>query len=241
MHLGVSAFIGLLAAGVVFVLWFPSPFDTLAAGTQIFMLMIWIDLVAGPALTLVVADPAKPKHELRRDLALIAGFQVCVLAYGLYVAGQARPVLLAFEVDRFRIVSAAEIDPTTLPDAPADMPTLLWTGPQLIAAVKPTDPVQAFRSVQLGMAGIDLSMDPRNWRPYATQAAAAWHAAKPLQGLLQRFPVVAPEAGEIASAIAKPVGSLRYLPVQSRRMVWVAVLAEPGAKIVGYLPVDGFN
>jgi hypothetical protein len=46
------------------------------------------------------------------------------------------------------------------------------------------------------------------------------------------------------SSIAKDAGqsaqALRFLPLMSRSESWVTVVAEPGAKVVGYLPVDGF-
>jgi hypothetical protein len=83
-------------------------------------------------------------------------------------------------------------------------------------------------------------MDPRNWRPYETQADAAWQAAKPLQRVLDKYPATRTEAEAIAGRVAQPIAALRYLPLQSRRASWVALVAAPGAQIVGYLPVDGF-
>ena len=239
-HLAISFLVAALAAGVIFLLWFPAPYSDLAGGTDLFILLMTVDVVAGPALTFVAASPVKPRSELRRDLAVIALLQLGALGYGMYVVSQARPVLVSFEVDRFRLVSAAEIDAASLEEAPAGMRTLSWSGPRLIAAVKPTDSDQAFRSLQLGMAGIDLSMDPRNWRPYQAQAEVAWRAAVPLQRVLDRYPTANREADRISRSAALPISALRCLPLQARQTIWVAVLAEPGARIVGYLPVDGF-
>jgi hypothetical protein len=42
---------------------------------------------------------------------VIALVQVAALAYGVYVMSLARPVVTIFEVDRMRVISAAEIDP----------------------------------------------------------------------------------------------------------------------------------
>lgn len=94
--------------------------------------------------------------------------------------------------------------------------------------------------MQLGMSGTDLSVDPRNLRLYDAHAAAAWRAAKPLQNVLDKHPGTAVEATTIASSSGQAFSALRYLPLQSRRTVWMAVLAQPSAKIVGYLPVEGF-
>lgn len=240
VHLVASVAIAALAAAVIFLLWYPPPFAAIAGGTQLFLLVMSVDVVAGPALTFVAASPGKPRAELLRDLAVIAVVQLAALGYGLYTVSEARPVLLSFEIDRFRAVAAADIDPATLADAAPEFRSLSWTGPREIAAVKPTGANDQFRSMQLGMSGIDLSMDPRNWRPFAAQADAAWRAAKPLQKVVDRYPTTAADAQDIARAAGQALPALRYLPLLSRRASWVVVLAEPGARIVGYLPVDGF-
>lgn len=240
IHLVVSAAVALLAAMIIFLLWYPSPFDVVAGGTQLFVLVMSVDVVAGPALTFVVASPGKPRAELGRDLAVIAAFQLGALAYGLHTVSEARPVVVAFEVDRLRVVSAAEVDAKLLPEAPAGLRDLSWTGPRPIAAIKPTDPDQAFRSVELGLSGVDLSMDPRNWRTYASASEATWRAAKPLRLVLEKYPATRAEAEKIASDAGVPLTDLRFLPLQARRSIWTAVLAQPDARIVGYLPVDGF-
>lgn len=240
IHLLVSAAVAAAAAAVVFLAWYPPPFHIIAGGVDLFTLLMSVDVIAGPALTFVVASPGKPKAELRRDLLAIAVVQACALGYGLYSMGLARPVVLSFEVDRIRVVSAAEIDPASLAEAPTELRELSWSGPRHIAAVRPSDPAEAFRSVQLGMSGVDLSMDPRQWRSYASQAEQAWHAARPIAEIVAKFPSSQLEVDRLARDAGQSVAALRYLPLQSRRVAWTVVIAEPGARIVGYLPVDGF-
>ena len=77
--------------------------------------MVGVDVVCGPLLTLVLFNPAKSRRELRLDLSLVAVIQLAALAYGLYSISLARPVIQAFETDRFAVVSAVEIDPGQLP------------------------------------------------------------------------------------------------------------------------------
>ena len=96
------------------------------------------------------------------------------------------------------------------------------------------------RSIELGLAGIDLSMIPRNWRDYASRSGQAWKAARPVSLLLDRSPEQVPAIHEIAADANKGVGDLRFMPLLSRQVSWVVVLASPDARIVGYLPVDGF-
>jgi hypothetical protein len=40
------------------------------------------DVILGPLLTLVVANPAKPRRELARDIGSIIGVQILAAGYG---------------------------------------------------------------------------------------------------------------------------------------------------------------
>jgi hypothetical protein len=240
-HLLASLLLALAASALVFGVWYPSPYAQVAGGTALFFILISVDVVMGPALTAVAASPTKPLAAFRRDLAVIVVLQLVALGYGLYSMALARPVHLVFEIDRFRVVVAADIEPAALAEAPAALRTLPWFGPGLIAAVKPTDPNEQLKSIDLGMSGIDLSMVPRNWRDYASQAPAAWAHAKPVSALRDRRPALTPELQALAGRAGQPVEALRYLPLVSRHAIWATVLAEPGARVIGHLAVDGFD
>lgn len=240
LHLLFSAGLAGVVGLLVFRLWYPPPFSTISAGVALFVLVVSVDVVLGPLLTAVIASPTKPRRELRRDLALIVGVQLAGLAIGLHTLGLARPVLISFEIDRFRVVTAADIDVETLKEAPADLRRLSWTGPRLIAAVKPSDPAEQMRSIELGLAGVDLSMIPKYWRDYSSQRDAVDKAAHPLALLLRRYPGQAATVREIAARSGIEPKNLRFLPVLSRQASWAAVISVPDARILGYLPVDGF-
>lgn len=242
IHLLASALVAGLAAALVFLVWYPPPFATLAGGASLFLLMVSVDVVLGPALTALVASPGKSRAELARDLALIVVVQFAAFGYGLYTMALARPVWLAFEVDRLRVVTAVDIDTASLNEAPPVLRQLPWTGPRLIAAVKPDDPAKQMRSAELGFAGIDLAMQPSQWRDYAAHADEVWLKARPVSVLLSKYPELTAEvaAAAVAQSVGQPPLALRFLPLMSRRASWVSLIAEPGARVVGHLPVDGF-
>ncbi len=240
LHLLFSAGLAGVVGLIVFRLWYPPPFSAISGGVALFVLVVCVDVVLGPLLTAVVASPTKPQRELRRDLALIVGVQLAGLAFGVYTLGLARPVLISFEIDRYRVVTAADIDVETLNEAPANLRRLSWTGPRMIAAVKPSDPAEQMRSIELGFAGVDLSMLPKNWRDYSSQRDAVNKAAHPLSLLLGRYPGQADAVRGIASRTGVGLEHLRFLPVLSRQASWAAVISVPDARILGYLPVDGF-
>lgn len=240
IHLGLSALVAALASVLVFFVWYPSPFAAIVGGTHLFLLLISVDVVMGPALTAVVASAGKPRRELRRDLCVIVALQVVAFGYGLHSMALARPVALAFEVSEFRVVTAAELEPTSLVAAPPGLRKLSWRGPKLLAAVKPTDPQELLRIVELGLAGIPLSAMPNYWRDYASQADAAWRVARPVTALVARYPTSVDALARIAKAAGQPATALRFLPLRARGVEWVALIAKPDALIVGYLPLDGF-
>ncbi len=91
----------------------------------------------------------------------------------------ARPVATIFEVDRMRVISAAEIDPESLKDAPEGLRALSWTGPRILAAATPRTREEALQAIDLAMGGLDISNLPKNWRPYESQNTSAWNRAKP--------------------------------------------------------------
>jgi hypothetical protein len=95
-------------------------------------------------------------------------------------------------------------------------------------------------AINLGFAGVDLSMLPANWWRYDSQRDAAWRAAKPTQALIARYPEVTSTLVRTAAAEGRALADLRFLPLVSRQVSWVVLLAPPDAHVAGYLPVDGF-
>lgn len=219
--------------------WYPSPFAALTQVGPVFWMLVGIDIVVGPALTLVIAKPTKLRAELIRDLSVIAALQLAALGYGLHSVSAARPVALVFEVDLLRLVTANEIDDSTLAEAPANLRLLSWSGPRLMAVAKPTDPDEQLRTIELGLSGIALAALPRYWRDYETQVEQVWQKSRPVSDLLAKYPQLKQDLAAIASQAGQSPEVLRFLPLMSRRSSWVSVLA-PGARVVGHLPVDGF-
>jgi hypothetical protein len=81
---------------------------------------------------------------------------------------------------------------------------------------------------------------PSNWRPYESQTDAVWRAAKPASALVARYPQVAVAVAKLAGATGKTPAELRFLPLVSRQVSGVVLLAPPDPRPAGYLPVDGF-
>lgn len=124
-HLLISTFIALLCLYTVFYLWYPSPLDKALDVTSIFLMLISIDVVVGPLLTLLVAKQGK--KTLKMDLLVIGLIQVLALGYGIYTVAKGRPIWLVYSYSgRFEVVQAYEVDSS---GAEKEM-SQSWIGPQ---------------------------------------------------------------------------------------------------------------
>lgn len=239
-HLAISALLAVCAGVLVFTLWYPGSYRTLAGGLQLFLLVVGIDVVLGPLLTFLVFDLRKKGWpHLRRDLLVIGAIQLSALAYGLHVVHAARPVALVFEVDRFRVITANNVHEPELAQALPAYRHLPLTGPWLLAARLPADADEAQTVLTMGLDGIDVGQRPRFWQPYADGKSRALARSKPVESLYQRFPS---RQGELDDALARASldrKTARYLPLMSR-VEWVVLLDHTG-EVRGFAPVDGFS
>ena len=238
IHLIVSLGVASVAALLVFVLWYPGPFQALAGGRELFMLVTTVDVVMGPMLTFAVFDPGKGIRRLQGDLLVIGVLQAFALAYGLHTTFDVRPVGVVFEVDRFRVITAADVYQAELPEAREAFRNLPWTGPWLLGTRKPNAGPESNEVLFMSLRGVDVAQRPKFWQPYADSAASAVQRSRPISQLSARYPN---RAAEIATALRRrsvAVETARFLPVNARGD-WVALLDGRGS-IVDYLPLDGF-
>lgn len=241
VHLGLSALMACLAAALVFLLWFPYPFRVIAGGQDLFLLVVSVDVVLGPLLTLVVFDIRKPRTELIRDISVIAIIQLAALTYGLWSVYQSRPVYVVHEVDRLVAISAADVDPVDLPKAEPAFRSLPFAGAPLIGLRDSRNSEERAKAFDLALAGKDVSLRPEYWQPLSeSNRNVMRQRAKPLSVLAAR----SGETQKLVSAWAREHGrameELVYLPLTARKLFWTAVLDARTLEIVGYLPIDGF-
>jgi hypothetical protein len=240
-HLLVSATVAGLAAGVVFGWWFGAPWRHMLGVGSIFGLLVVVDVVCGPFLTLVLASPHKSRQERWMDLSFVALIQLAALSYGMWSVFSARPVVLAFEADRLVVVTANDVQVDQLQEALPSLRRLPWSGVQLVALRKARSPEEFMQSIDQAMQGVTQSMRPSWWRPFEEAALDIEMRSKPLLSLLTRRPE---SRASIEGAIQKsgiPLEELRYLPLTSSKTDrWIALINPSGA-IVGYAEADGFD
>lgn len=241
VHLGLSLFVALLAALLVFKLWYPHPYNHISGGSELFLLIVAVDVVLGPLLTLAVFNVAKKRRVLVQDLSIIAALQFAALAYGLWTVFIARPVYLVHEVDRFRVVIAADIDPVELRQAPADLRDLPLWGVQTIGVRNARDSEEMLKSIEEAMAGTDVSMRPAWWESIGPrQSAVLAEHGKPLGSLRAKGPDADQKVSDALRKITVSEGDLWTFPVIARASGWSVLVNRKTLKTEGFVEVDGF-
>ena len=157
--------LGVCAAALIFGVWYPPPYSHAVGADQLIFLLLGVDVVLGPLLTLVVFKSGK--KSLRFDLSVIALLQVCAFLYGMSIVVRARPAFIVGRVDRFVIVSANDLDAEDY--AKATDPRFRaapWTGPKVIGAAIPTDTEQRNALMFSSAGGKDLEKFPQYYTDY---------------------------------------------------------------------------
>jgi len=240
IHLGLSLLVALVCAALIFGLWYPTPFRQIAGGDELFLLIVSVDVIIGPLITLAVFDTRKPRKELVRDLTVVAVLQFGALAYGAYTLALARPAVVALEGSRLRVLPAVVFDGEALAKAPEGLRSLSWTGPMTVAAQVPDDPQERMKAIDMALAGIDVGARPELWLAPQRTGVAFAAALLPLDRLKDRYPDGTRQLADAIAATGRPATELGYLPLLSRRSDWVALVDKQSGAIVGYAPFDGF-
>ena len=140
-HVAISLLVFSSLVAMMLLFWFPGELFFIDGGWQGLKLVAMVDLVLGPALTLLLYKPGKPK--LIMDMSLIAGIQIAALTYGFYTTHQQRTLAVVFAEKTFFTVSASDnlkaneqlrkldIEPQAIPKATMrDIPLLLTPDPE---------------------------------------------------------------------------------------------------------------
>jgi hypothetical protein len=108
IHLLISSFILASFLSFVFLVWYPQPFFVVEGLVQIVWVLIGVDVVLGPALTLVVFKTGKPG--LKRDLSIIAAIQIAGFIYGAHTFYIERPSFaVIYDSDYFDVIPASDM------------------------------------------------------------------------------------------------------------------------------------
>lgn len=109
IHLLISFIIFLVVAFFITQVWYPDILFDLSGGFKAILLIIGVDLILGPLLTLLVFNPQKKAaKELKMDMGLIAIVQVLALSWGVHSISNNHPIAVFFMGNQFSVIYSAE-------------------------------------------------------------------------------------------------------------------------------------
>lgn len=232
IHLLGSLTLASLAALLVFQVWYPSPLAEAQGVSQILLMLIAVDVVIGPLVTTIVFD--RDKKGMRMDMVIIISLQLAAMLYGIHTIFAARPALIVFNVDRFDVVAASDMQPEGLAVARAQgKPGLSWFGPRVVAAFLPEDTEQKneilFSSIQ---GGPDLPQLAQWQGPYEQAKDAVIKHIRPLSELKMQNEMSPATWAIFLRSLGRPAADLGYLPMRAKSRDGVVIVKARSAEIV---------
>jgi len=170
VHLLGSASALTVVLGALYFGWYRWPGWYLSSVLHVVGIVVLVDLLIGPTLTLLIASPRKPRRELARDIAMVVTVQLAALTYGTVTLWGGRPLYYAFSVNSLDMVQASAIEAPertlALRQNPAFAPHW-YSLPRWIWAPLPEDREAAKRIVTgTVFGGADVTDMPRYFRPW---------------------------------------------------------------------------
>ncbi len=167
-HLGLSFIVFLALAYLVVFVWYPGILFDTDGGWRGMRIIVAVDLVLGPVLTLAVFKPGKPG--LKTDLTIIGVLQTVCLVAGTYIVWAEKPEAIIYVDGRFQTVTVDDFRDNGLPGTP-DLDHLDAGNPKWVLVEVPTDPneladfrAEVFkrRVTPIAAVGRYVAFDPRH-------------------------------------------------------------------------------
>jgi len=170
LHLSASVTLLTLILGALYLGWYRWPGWYLTVALHVVVILGVVDLALGPSLTLIVANPRKPRRALARDIGVIVIVQLAALVYGAATLWLGRPLYYPFSVDRLQIVQASDLVAGEIALARRQNPALAphwYSLPRWVWAPLPEDPDEAAKIARSAIfGGRDVVQMPRYFRSW---------------------------------------------------------------------------
>lgn len=231
IHLAVSSAIALLLFLSFWCQLYPAPLFKAAGGLEIFVMLLAIDAVLGPLMTLIVWK--RDWKQLRKDLAVIALVQLAALGYGLHTLWIARPVFVAALGPRFEVVHATDIDAAEIKTSGKALPLF---GPEWVGVKRATDPKERERIMFSSLGGVDYGHFPQHHQPIENMREELLKNAQSIADLKKLNPGADAEIDRwIERNGAKPDGVV-FQGLKARSQDMAVIMDAKTAKVIGIAP-----
>ncbi len=247
MHLNLSRFqafaIHLLISSVVlgsflafvFLVWYPRPFFVVEGLVQIVWVLVGVDIVLGPALTLVVFKTGKPG--LKRDLSIIAAIQIIGFIYGANTFYQERPYFAVFyDSDYFEVIPAS-----TMKDISKINPDLNHSkfGRPIIVFVDAPGEIDELKIILEDMkkGGPSIHLRPEYYRPLKGHINKKFKLSQNLDEL-QNIPANNVAISQFKTEYGERIADFAYFPITGSLTSRLLVIDSRTESVVDYININ---
>ncbi len=239
IHLTISAVIGTAVLALMLLLWYPYPLFEAVGGSQLLLILLGVDVVLGPFVTLLIFNTKKSRKALGFDLAVIALLQISALVYGMSVVFNARPAFVVFSKDSFDLVTANMlIDEDIAKASYSEFRSLPLTGPVYVYTEMPIDNKERSEIIFSAFSGKDLPQFPKYYRPYAEHSMAAAHAAKPIAELRKLNPVHNAEIDVAVDRSGRRESELGFVPLRAKYQDQAVLVEKRDGQVLSIMPIN---
>jgi len=233
--LGISIFIVLAVIGLVFGVWYPQPLATAVGVTQIFLMLILIDIIVGPLLGLLVYREGK--KSLKFDLSVVILLQISALVYGLYNLEQGRPAWLVYNVDRFELVRKNELVDINIQQAQPQFQQPSWFKPQYVSTEFAKDTQQRNNEMFAEIFdGISVAQRPERYVELTQAKTQIQQRALPLKELEQYN-----SKTEVEKTLAKYPNADACVPLKASAVDMVVLIKKETAEVIKIVNLRPWN
>ena len=234
IHVTASALVVGCVLALIWGVWYPAPLFQLLGISLALQVLVGVNLVIGPALTLLLFRPGKPRFLLRISLILLV--QIAALVYGASVAYSERPCYMIYVVDRFEAVSCSRIDPNEIAANDA-VEAKSSSGLRYAEARMPTDPKDMSRLLEevVFEGKPDIAERPEHWVPFT---ADTFDRIQSKNTPINELPLNDDETRVIDGLIDTYGTDLILVPLTAKRNAISLVMSRETLRPVGRLKSD---
>jgi hypothetical protein len=242
LHLLGSACLLALTLGSLYLGWYRWPGWYLAGALTIALVLAGVDVVIGPLLTFVIANPKKPRRELARDIGIIVLVQLIAAGYGITTLWNGRPLYYTYSEKFLEMVQAQDVSPEEAALGRKLNPDLAphwYSLPRWIYAPLPKDTQLANKIASSAFAGGEDVIDmPRYYQPWTNGLPDIRQNLRSLKQMTQIGKKDRDVVAQRMRQLGFPADQAVVLPMTGKEKPLVAVIDPATTKIAALIRVD---
>ncbi len=237
IHLLVSGVILAVVMSLILFWWYPGIWFSIDGGWQGTRIMILVDMVLGPFLTLIIFNPTKTRRHILFDFTCIGLIQVAALAWGINAVHSQRPLAIVFWDGT--VYSVDEYELTQHEKTNSDLNAISTTRPLVTAALAPQNADEAAgHSASIIMGGPKMYADIERFQPLKDHRQDMESSSLNIGKIAERDDLIKAKLDSFLSKYPdKSTDDFLFLNFKGRFGEYLVIL-DADNNIIGYLPAE---